>query len=274
MKKLLAVVAVAGTLSFAVSPQDQAFSGIVPQNVPPAPQQLKPVNMPPAPPVAPAPRPAPRPKVAPLKLHPQPRHTAPKPVTHKPQTRPPMAVKTTPRNEPKPQLVNLQIPTSQSYFRGVQLKPPMNAKLLKSIVFTYKSSNGRDIIQKIAVNKIIDANQPIVITHNPANKGKIIAYNVSPLFKLYVAPHKFFIQTKDELVKTLALRNPARIALDFRTRAVPKFKTIVQPLKSDVASQMAIGYHGNGIYRVVFYLKKPYQYKIDRFNDGLKIEFK
>jgi hypothetical protein len=271
MKKLVAFVVVVGTLSFGLSPQDKAFSGVVPQNTPPAPQQLKPVNVPPAP-VAPPLQNNSRPKVAPLKLHPQPQRVAPKPVAKKSAPHP---VATPQRaNSSKPQLVNLQIPTSQSYFRGVQLKPPMNAKLLKTIVFTYKSTNGRDIIQKVAVNKIIDSTKPIVITHNPSNQGKIIAYNVSPLFKLYVAPHKFFIQTKDELVKTLALRNPDRIALDFRTRAVPKFKTILQPLKSDVASQMAIGYHGNGVYRVVFYLKKPFQYKIDRFNDGLKIDFR
>jgi hypothetical protein len=169
--------------------------------------------------------------------------------------------------------VNYQLPVSKSYFSKVEVKPSKNAQLLSEIDFVYKGANGEKIVQKVPINKLIDPTQPIVVTHAPAHKEKVKVYKVGPLFQLYLAKDKLFFQTKDQLVRDFSLHSPDRLVLDFKTSAVPKFNTIVQPLSSPVASKMVIGYHGGGMYRVVFYLTKPYKYRITKFEDGIKVDF-
>ncbi|MEO1941383.1 MAG: AMIN domain-containing protein [Campylobacterales bacterium] len=279
------------------SPQDAAFAGISPTNTPPQPQQLPPVQplkLAPAPGALPSPPPAGTPPVLPNPTTPTPAPVSAKPTTPaKPVGKPvasapvppPVGIppkKLTPLTPPKGvpgpipasgKKVNYQLPVSKSYFSKVEIKPSKNAQFLSEIDFIYKGVNGGKIVQKVPINKLIDPTQPIAVTHAPAHKEKVKVYKVGPLFQLYLAKDKLFFQTKDQLVKDFSLHSPDRLVLDFKTSAVPKFNTIVQPLSSPVASKMVIGYHGGGMYRVVFYLTKPYKYRITKFEDGIKVDF-
>jgi hypothetical protein len=292
MRVLVTSLATA-TLLLALSPQDAAFAPIDAQAQGQT-APVKPIN----PPMPPAPAPTqkggavvkavPAPAPAPAPTAPVP--SKPVPVVVQPPKMESTSA-TTPASVPKkgemkggistPKVVegtgtpshNLEVPETKSYFHKVTITPPENAKLLKTITLTYKGESGQDISQRVMVNKLIDPKNPIVVTHSPAPKIKILSYKVVPLFTLYVANHKIFIQTNDEEIRDFYLRNPDRLVMDFKTKSVPKFKTIVQKIKSDFITKMVIGYHGNGEYRVVLYLNKPYKYRITRFNDGLKVDF-
>jgi|GEM_PF-3364562 len=184
----------------------------------------------------------------------------------------PATLQSTAGQKPAPSPVS-KLGNLEGYFRKVTITPPVGANLIKTIQITYSSKNGQDISQRIMVNKLVDSNKPVVVTHNPTPQIKIVSYNVVPLFKLFVADHKIFIQTADEELKDFSLRSPDRLVMDFKTKTVPKFQTVVHNIKSDFISKMVIGYHNNGQYRVVFYLTQPFKYRMTRFNDGLKVEF-
>jgi len=159
---------------------------------------------------------------------------------------------------------NQTIEVKPNYFEKMKIFLPKDAVALKSIIFIYQDRKG-DINQStVIVNKNILPNKPFIISHN----SKSVSNKV--LVKINLKDKQIYIRTKDELFRTFVLYNPFRIVLDFKRDV--KFITINKDIKDNpYISKLVVGAHNN-FYRISFYFKKKFNYKIKETKDGVMIE--
>ncbi len=155
------------------------------------------------------------------------------------------------------------------YFTGKKIYLPNDARILKKIIFVYQSLNGDEKQKSVNINKNIDFHSPIIVTHKP-KQFSLDEYDFAN-FKLFIKNKKFFIQTKDKLIRTFFLAEPFRLVLDFKKNVY--FLTIQKIIKNSFIKKVAVGAH-SGFYRIVIYFDAKYFYKIIKKDEGLLIELK
>jgi hypothetical protein len=156
----------------------------------------------------------------------------------------------------------------KEYFSQKKIQLPNDARVLKSISFTYQSLTGAIRTINYPINKAIDWHNPIYINtktiKSPTKTIKIAFLN------MYIKKQKLFIQTKDKLIRQFFLVKPFRFVCDFK--ANKNFLTYTKKTKTFI-KKIVLGNH-SGFYRVVLYLDGTYSTNITNTKEGYLIEFK
>lgn len=160
--------------------------------------------------------------------------------------------------------------TKPSFFKGVEVKLPSDARILKKVIFVYKTLES-DIKQKeLKIDKNIDFHYPFKV-YQVRGKFKIKTLNF-PVFKMYIKNYKIFIKTKNTLIRDFFLAKPFRLVIDFKGKNL-NFLTLSKTLKNFFVKKVVLGAH-TGFYRIVIYFDAKYAYKIKKEAGGILIELR
>ena len=156
----------------------------------------------------------------------------------------------------------------KEYFSSQKVILPSDARVLKSVTFTYQTLNGSIKQTTFPINKSIDWHNKITIS---TNQIEIKPKKIALLFlNFYIKKHKLLIQTNDKIIRQFALIKPFRYVIDFK--ANKNFLTYSKNTDTFI-KKIVLGNH-NGFYRVVLYLDGTYKIKIKHNNEGYLIEFR
>jgi hypothetical protein len=145
---------------------------------------------------------------------------------------------------------------------------PSDARVLKSVTFTYQTLTGAVLNKTVTINKSINWHSPIYISQKKLilkpKKVKIAFLN------FYINSHHILIETSDKMIRHFVLVKPFRLVLDFK--ANKKFLTYRKTINSFI-KKVVIGNHSN-FYRVVLYTDGVYKPIIKTTTEGYMIDFK
>jgi hypothetical protein len=152
--------------------------------------------------------------------------------------------------------------------KEIQTTLPSDARILKSITFTYQTLTGSILNKTIIINKAINWHSPIYISqqkikHN-FKKIKIAFLN------FYINKYNVLIETNDKMIRHFVLVEPFRVVFDFKANR--NFLTYNKQLNSFI-KKIVIGNH-DGFYRVVLYTDGVYKPIIKKVDKGYLIDFK
>jgi len=156
----------------------------------------------------------------------------------------------------------------KTLFKDIKTNLPSDARVLKSITFTYQTLTGEIKNKTIIINQAINPNNPLYIAELIKKvKSKFIKMK---FLKLYIKDYKLFIQTKDKMIRNFILVKPFRVIIDFK--ANKSFLTYKKKLNSFITKAI-LGNH-DGFYRLVLYTNGVYKPIIKKTAEGYLIEFK
>jgi hypothetical protein len=153
-------------------------------------------------------------------------------------------------------------------FSQAKVKLPSDARILKSVTFTYQTLTGAVLNKTIKINKAINWHSFIYISQKKIvfrpKKLKIAFLN------FYIDSHKLFIETSDKMIRHFILVKPFRVVLDFK--ANKNFLTYRKNINSFI-KKVVIGNHSN-FYRVVLYTDGVYKTIVKKKIEGYMLDFK
>jgi len=153
-------------------------------------------------------------------------------------------------------------------FESASTMLPSDARVLKSVTFTYQTLTGEIKHKTIIINQAINPNNPFYVAELIKKvKSKFIKMK---FLKLYIKNYKLFIQTKDKMIRNFILVKPFRVIIDFK--ANKSFLTYKKKLNSFITKAI-LGNH-DGFYRLVLYTNGVYKPIIKKTAEGYLIEFK
>jgi len=153
-------------------------------------------------------------------------------------------------------------------FQEIHTKLPSDARILKSVSFSYQTLTGDILSKTIHINKPIDFHSPIYVTQTKTiYKPKKIKV---AFLDFYFQKHKLFIETKDKLIRHFILVEPFRVIFDFKANR--SFLTYSKKTDSFI-KKIVLGNH-SGFYRVVLYTDGVYKPIVKNRVGGYEIDFK
>jgi len=153
-------------------------------------------------------------------------------------------------------------------FESASTMLPSDARVLKSVTFTYQTLTGSILTKTININQEIDWHSPIYVYQNKINiKPQKIKVG---FLNFYIKKHKVFIETNDKLIRIFVLVKPFRFVLDFKSNR--DFLTYRKSVNSFI-KKIVIGNHSD-FYRVVLYADGVYKPILKKIVEGYLIDFK
>jgi len=153
-------------------------------------------------------------------------------------------------------------------FQETNTTLPSDARILKSVTFTYQTLTGAVLNKTVIINKAVDWHSPIYISQkkivSKPKKVKVAFLN------FYLDNHKALIETPDKMIRHFVLVEPFRVVLDFKANKT--FLTYTKSLNSFI-KKIVLGNH-DGFYRVVLYTDGVYKPVIKKTTEGYLIDFK
>jgi len=152
---------------------------------------------------------------------------------------------------------------------------PSEARILKKVTIEYKNLDGSIDKKSIELDNSVDWHLPIFISQNYneskssnnkkfKNNKKYTKIAAIKYAKFYNSGKSLKIITKDKMLRSFQLVNPARIVMDFKRDST--MKSYSKTIKS-VFKKIRIGNH-NGYYRTVIELDGLYRYEIKEISNG------
>jgi len=153
-------------------------------------------------------------------------------------------------------------------FQEAHIKLPSDARILKSVTFTYQTLTGSILTKTININKTINWHSPIYISQkniiNKPTKIKVAFLN------FYIDKYKLLIDTTDSMIRHFVLVRPFRVIFDFKANR--SFLTYSKKTNTFI-KKIVIGNHSS-FYRVVLYTDGVYKAIIKKTAEGYLVEFR
>jgi len=153
-------------------------------------------------------------------------------------------------------------------FKEINTTLPSDARILKSVTFTYQTLTGSILTKTINIDKAINWHSPIYISQkniiNRPMKVKLAFLN------FYIDKYKLLIDTTDTMIRHFVLVKPFRVIFDFK--ANKSFLTYTKKTNTFI-KKIVIGNH-SGFYRVVLYTDGVYKPIIKKTAEGYLVEFR
>ena len=156
----------------------------------------------------------------------------------------------------------------QEILQETNVTLPSDARILKSVTFTYQTLTGSILNKTIVIDKAINWHSPLYIFQKKI-KNDIKKIKVSFL-NFYIDKYKVLISSKDTMIRHFVLVEPFRVIFDFK--ANKNFLTYKKNINSFI-KKVVIGNH-NGFYRVVLYTDGVYKPIIKKVTEGYLVDFK
>ena len=191
-------------------------------------------------------------------------------------------------------------------FEAVKIQLPVDARVLTSVVVYYQSIDGSIKKEIVSVDRSVDWHKPLILTQEgiaaapaprPADtngtktaekpaetaekpaqtpaetaKPRKTVFKPFPFVTVEVEGKHVYIITKDEMIRSLHLVHPFKIAIDFK-RTTGRFLTRHKAIDFPPYKDVAIGNH-IGFYRIVVTYDAPYRYRIEKTEDGYLIRLR
>jgi hypothetical protein len=156
----------------------------------------------------------------------------------------------------------------QETFKETKILLPSDARILKSVTFTYQTLTGSILNKTIIINKAINWHSPIYISQqkikNDVKKVKV------GFLDFYIDKYKVLISSKDKMIRHFVLVEPFRVIFDFKANR--NFLTYKKNINSFI-KKVVVGNHDN-FYRIVLYTDGVYKPIIKKVTEGYLIDFK
>ena len=175
---------------------------------------------------------------------------------------------------------------SKTPLKRATITLPSEARILKKVTIEYKNLDGSINKKSIILDNSVDWHLPIFISQN-YNESKPYSNikqkkikNYKPNYKkiAVIKYAKFYndgknlkIVTKDKMIRSFQLVNPARIVMDFKRDS--SMKSYSKNINKPVYKAIRIGNH-KGYYRVVVELDGLYKYNKSKISDGYLLKLK
>ncbi len=170
-----------------------------------------------------------------------------------------------------PVVVNInQNIVKENYFKQIKTSLPSDARILKSVTFTYQTLSGAIKSTTVSIDKHIDWHNPLYVSANKIQKKKITKIKVG-FVSFYIEKNKILVNRSNKLIRHFMLVSPFRYVMDFRANM--NFLTYKKDVKHCFVKRIIIGNH-NGFYRVVLYLDGAYKPLVKKTEEGYLVEFK